>query len=136
MADMTDRTSVPSRVHAKHLFFDCPLTEIETLIVAVRMPELFENFITSLPRDMDIRCSAFVLAHRGHQDTNSALSVIAISDGAQTSSGLGIAIPQEKSMLQEICDTHCLKTITPARDFHGNYVERRALIVSDRKSVV
>ncbi len=108
------------------------LSEIDPLILTGQIPDAFEDFIGALPSDLQLRRAGFIIAHQGKATTDFSLSLIAIGDSDAVCAGLGIAIPPENSTLHEICDSHCLKTITPAEDFHGNFVERHALIVSAR----
>jgi len=129
-ANATLRPDSPDSGASGYYHFDCSISEIDTLKLSGLIPHAFEEFIASLPQKIKLRRGAFILAHRGSPVSDSTLSVIAVSDGEISCSGLGITIPQTKSMLQEICDARCLKTIVPASEFHGNFVERHALIVS------
>jgi len=126
----TLRPDSPDSGASAYYHFDCSISEIDTLKLSGLIPHAFDEFIASLPQKMQLRRGAFILAHGGSPVSDSTLSVIAISDGATSCSGLGITIPRSKSMIQEICDARCLKTVVPASDFHGNFVERHALIVS------
>ncbi len=117
-------------IQGKNLYFSNPLSEIDPLILTSSIPNVFEEFVRSLPTELQLTRGGFVIAHTGSEIAASALSLIAISDIDTVCAGLGIAIPVENSALHEVSDSSCLKTVTPAKRLKGNFVERHALIVS------
>jgi hypothetical protein len=111
-------------------FFDSPLSEIDPFILTSSIPDEFEQFVRSLPTELQLSRGGFVIAHPKGEKAELSLSLIAISDINSVCAGLGIAIPIDNSALYEVSDSNCLKTITPAKELKGNFVERHALVVS------
>jgi hypothetical protein len=132
---LLSEVTAEERSQANQYYFDSPLSEIDPVILTSSIPDVFEQFVCSLSADLQLSRGGFVLAHHGTAHdrtpaTDSHLSLIAISDNDTVCAGLGIAIPREHSALHEISDSNCLKTVIPAKDWQGNFVERHALIVS------
>ncbi len=132
------KSSGQTNAYTKSYCLKSLLSEIDPHILTNEIPDAFEQFVRALPKSLELRRAGFILAHQGNtaQDNTAtdtsqvALTIIAISDREIVRAGLGVSIPRENSALYEICDSHCLKTITPADDFRGNFVERHALVVS------
>ncbi len=119
-----------TQTQGKNYFFDSPLSEIDPIILTGSIPDVFEEYVRSLPTELQLSRGGFVIAHSGSKTDERSLSLIAISDVDTACAGLGIAIPTDNSALHEVSDSNCLKTVTPAKELKGNFVERHALIVS------